>query len=267
MTVVSIFAAFLVFFNYLKLNEIDKKIAEVDDRIDKEIAKIDDRIDVETYMRHLSSGIRYQEVLHRDEYALIEFKYVLTSKNDACCLSANYYMGLLYKDRYVDNNNPIYFKDAEMCLKRAIQFAPDIDPIIHNDSYASLGCLYGLGAVKDFYGAFRDDYINKSEKLLQIAIEGYKLAVHYKNMAITYTLKRNVKKAIEYIEKGIQMDADEKGIADNGKRKENAKIFFDKLFSKEEKELIFDTYKEIEKHFVSEYDTGSQELLTEYSYI
>ncbi len=210
-------------------------------------------------MRHVLSGLRYWgKGLY--SYALQEIEPGLTSKDDSCRLSANYYMGLLHINRFMVNKNPIDFEKAENHLRIAIEkFTPDIDPRIHNDSCASLGCLYGVWVEENFYSAFRDDYLDKSEELLEKAIETFKLAVHYKNLAITYALKENVEKAIEYIEKGIQRDADEKGLTDKTKRNENTIDFFKKLFSEEEARLIPNIHKEIKDYFVRKYDFISEE--------
>ncbi|ACV62314.1 Tetratricopeptide domain protein [Desulfofarcimen acetoxidans DSM 771] len=246
MTVLSIFAAMLVYITNAKLDDVGKKIAE-----------FDTRINVETYMRHVFSGIRYwSKGLY--SYALEEFKPGLMSKDNACCLSANYYMGLLYIERFNENKNLSDFTEAEYHLQRAIKFAPDIDPIIVNDSYASFGCLYGLRAEKDFDSPFRDDYLNKSEEFIKKSIDSFGLAVHYKNLAITYALKNNIGKSIECLEKGIERDAEEKGVIDQEMRKEKAREFIGigkekVLFSEKEKELIPDICEEIIDYFVRKY--------------
>ena len=245
MTVVSIFAAMLVYIANAKLDDINKKIAE-----------FDTRIDVETYMRHLSSGIRYWDKgLYN--YALKEFEPGLTSKDESCRLSANYYMGLLHIDRFMVNSNTIDFEKAEKHLSIAKNFSPEIDPIIHNDSCASLGCLYGVWVEKNFDSAFYGEYLNKSERLLKKAINNtFELAVHYKNLAITYALKKDVEKAKQYIEKGIQKDTNEKGLIDETTRKKNAKDFFEKLFNEEEKDLMqeINIYEEIKDFVTKKYN-------------
>lgn len=241
-TVVSIFAAMLVYFTNSKLDDVEKRIAD-----------FDKRINVETFMRHVSAGIHYRR-RGMDCYALEEFEPGLTSKDAACCLCANYYTGLVYIDRFSENESISDFMKAKFHLERAIQFAPDIDPIVINDSYASLGCLYGLGAVIYFNNAFRDDYLIKSEELIKKAIDTRGLAVHYKNLAITYAIKKNVKKAIECLEKGIERNAEEKGIINEEMRIEKAREFIGigeekGLFSEKEIELIPDICKKIKKYF------------------
>lgn len=239
MTGVSIFAALILYVANIKISHLDSMIKE-----------FDSRINIETYMRHLSSGIRYSSNgLYN--YALVEFEKVLATEDEACRMSANYYMGIVHSDRFSENCNPTDFEKAKNHFFKALEYEPDIDQIITNDSYASLGCLYGTWAQNNFDSVLRDGYLEESEKYLMCALKSFNLAIHYKNLAITFALKKDVDKAINCIENAIQRDADEKGLADKKLWHSNANSLLEKLFIKKEIELIKDVLHQINAHFLS----------------
>lgn len=230
MTAVSISAAMIVYLTNHKLQAIDEKIDE-----------FDERINIEGAMRHIANGIRYSCDENRYSYAMDEFNCAVLTKNENCILNANYYMGVMLSDRFAVNENIADFFDAESYLKNAIKTSQEnsnIDKIIANDSYASLGGLYGLMAEINYDKNGYDDYLNKSEENLKIAIENQELSVYYKNLAVTYALKKDVNNSVKYFINAVNKEIYEKNINDENKKKENIKQSIGKLFNDREIELL-----------------------------